>query len=259
MTERHLKVLVYGDNGTGKTQLGVTAPRPLILLNEPQGLESVRDAAVRLKREEPPAFIVTTAAQMRAAVALLRERAPADALVAKLGPLRAGKPWDASTYPRSIVVDSQTEAVKLIGEEIDEQSPPKLAKDNLPQKSDRYWNVLQDRADSWFRALRNLEYHVLHLALKDDREVGPEDNKKRVVRPMMPMHKLGAMLASTCNAVGGAGRESKKGEDERVVRYTVTFSAPDFVLSKKVPGLDDVEEPDFSTWVAKWTRYADRR
>lgn len=41
----YLKVLVYGDSGSGKTTWAVRSPRPLVLLTEPQGKASIAAAA----------------------------------------------------------------------------------------------------------------------------------------------------------------------------------------------------------------------
>ena len=60
----HLKALIFGDTGTGKTTLGVTCPTPLIILSETQGEASIRAAAKEAGMPMPATALVETGSRM---------------------------------------------------------------------------------------------------------------------------------------------------------------------------------------------------
>ena len=250
--ERFWNVLVYGRSGTGKSSLGVTAPDPVILLGELQGFESIRDAAHRLSKPVPPCFHITSAQELRQAIMILRDRedpAPIAKLAAAHGAAGVELPYDR---PGTVVIDSHTEMMKLLCDEIDEQSPPRIAKDGLPERSKRFWGVLSTRSDRLLRAFRDLPYHVLLLARLVDKEIGEGREKSRYVGPDLPMNKLGELTASITNAVGLSFKEAVpqlKDDTEHVFR--VRFSGPSHFLTKPLRPLADVESPDVSDWLAR--------
>lgn len=247
---RLYNILVYGQSGSGKSTLGVTAPDPVILLGESQGFESIRDAALRLGKPLPPTFHVTHADQLRQAIlALRREDEPLLELAALHGAAGIELPY---TRPKTVVLDSLTEMMKLVCDEIDEQSPPRIAKDGLPERSKRFWGVLSDRSDRLLRSLRDLPYHVLMLALLSDREVGEGQERSRVIGPQLPMHKLGELTASVTNAVGVSVRTATPLPDnDTEYSFNVRFAGPPYMLSKAMRPLGDKEPADFSAWVER--------
>lgn len=264
-----LKALVYGKTGTGKTQLGVTFPKPVFLQSEQQGFASVADAAQRTGLPMPPVLQVSRLDHVRCYLKALQSGSAepiADALRLATAPLIAAKSvTDAEleaairllpyARPESVVLDSVTDFARMIAEEIDLESPPRMAKDGLPQKSDRYWQVLRERCERMIRAFRDLPYHVLFLAELDDREIGEGDEKSREVRPAMPMNALPRALEHAVNVVGIAHftvkTEVKDGTPHYEREWGVRFAAPGWMHSKVMRPLDDVEPPDFRVWWAK--------
>lgn len=250
---------VYGESGVGKTHLGVTAPDPVILLGERQGFETVRDAARLLGKPVPPAFWINNPEALRVAVSTLQTSddplvdlirhfaGPGDDVDAAIAALPYRK-------PKTVVADSATEFLQLVWEGIGAQAKTKIAADGLPEVSMRYWGVMKDRSGRLIRAFRDLPYHVLFLALLDDREVGEEDERSRIVQPLTPMRSIPSMLVAATNAFGVAKRERKvsreEGTDKRKIeiRRYVQFEAPSYVVSKPLSPLEAEEIPDVSDW-----------
>lgn len=251
---RLLKALVYGKSGSGKTHLGVTAPDPVVLLSERQGFETIRDAAARLGRPLPPTFWVRSVDDLREALRILgTSKAPLEHMQQHFGSAdEQDEPLPYAT-PQTVVLDSMTDIAQLVSDDIDRIAPPRKGKDGLPVKAERYWGVLGDRMHGLIRAFRDLPYHVLFLALLDDRTVGEGEEAARQVGPMMPMRKMPAMLESAVNAVGVASVKQVpvKGQDVEL-QHGVTFAAPDWIMTKPLRPLRDREVADFGDWVQRW-------
>lgn len=260
--ERELKVLVYGESGVGKTSLGVTAPDPLFLLAERQGYLSIRATAERLGLPCPPSVYVQSVDHLRAALHALsseRER-PIEALArAAYGNVPGVQEFIATLpyqRPRTIVLDSVTEFFQLIDDGLSAAMGNKVASDGLPVKEQRHWQILGDRCQMLIRGFRDLPYHVLFLALMDDRVIETANANERRVAPLTPMRKIPGRLAAAVNAVGVmrmVDSMAKPGElPER--HRAVFFSAPDAFLSKGFDGLEGKEIADFTNWVSKVNR-----
>lgn len=268
---RLFKLLVYGESGVGKTHLGVTAPDPVILLAERQGFETIRDAAQMLGKPVPPSFWIRSRDDFADAIrALQSESEPLPAMVARAmkdDPEAAEKTIAELPYtkPKTVVIDSMTEIFQLLWDHMLEQAPPKTAKDGLPEVGKRHWGTMRDRAQAMIRTVRDLPYNVLFLALLDDREVGEDEQKERVVQPQAPMRAIPSMMVAAVNAAGVAKRDRLTRMDpatgDRVVeiRRYVQFLCPSFVLAKPIIGLDGDEEPDVSAWLAKLDTHVEER
>ncbi len=250
-----VNVGVYGPPGTGKTSFGVTAPDPLILLSERQGMVHVLAAAKRLNKPVPPVLFMTCVQDYRNVVRALHGN--------KAEPFRVwervevGKDqfekriaYESKAWPQSVVLDSLTDACRLIIEEIRTQSPPKRGKDNLPVDSQRFWNVLPDRVMAMIHGFRDAPVHAVFLCLADDREVGDEEDKRRQVKPAFPMRALAQVLAAAVNVMGYTYRREKRemGKPTKLV-YGVLTTGPEYMMLKPMRPLRDSEVPDFSHWV----------
>lgn len=255
---RKLNVCIYGESGSGKSSLGATAPKPVILLSETQGFESVRDACARLNIAVPPVFLVSSRELLGKAVIALsnNHKDPLAQICAELGGDPAQLPY---VKPESVVTDSLSDMCDLIWKNLLEQAPPKLARDGLPDTSQRHWQQMSERAGRLITSLRDLPYHMVYLCGLDDREVGDEENKTRWVGPLMPMRKLPAVVMRACNAVGvmRVRRKPKKkdqeaGELEQELERYVQFFGPDYMLTKPLKPLDEREVPDISDWIKRW-------
>lgn len=247
-------LLVYGPSGTGKTSLGVSAPDPVILLSERQGYESVKSAAKRLNKPIPPTFWIQNRDALSTAIKVLRRgntETLANLCDALLPKSEVEKAVTSLPYrkPQTVVIDSVTEMFNLISDDIDTTAPPKLAKDGLPERTMRYWTVLGDRAHGFIRAARDLPFHVVMLALQEDKETGEGDEKARIVQPMTPMRKIPAMLSSAVNAVGVSEVVRKRATGKQMeMKWQVKFASPSWMLTKPLRPLQDVETPDITDW-----------
>lgn len=241
----HVKICVYGPSGTGKTSLGVTAPKPLILLSEQQGALHIKQAALRLKVDMPATLIMEEPGDYKAVIRALHgdKKQPFKVL------LKDGTVAHEGEWPETVVVDSLTDMGRLIVADIRKQSPPKAGKDGLPVDAQRFWGVLGDRMQNAVLAFRDVPVNTLFLCLSDDRMVGPDDSQVREVRPDLPMRKLGNFLASTCNLMGFSYRaEDRKGGKSKV-DYGVLFRGPETHLLKPCAPLRPTEKPDASMWL----------
>jgi hypothetical protein len=259
----YLKALIYGKPGTGKTTLGATAPKPLILASERQALVHIRQAQARTGTPIVGALHMQSLQDYGNVLRTLR-LATQDPEQKKL-PFEikneSGKVlFSSPTWPESIVIDSITDACKLIDADIMRRSPAKEGRDGLPVVSERYWSVLRDNAEKLFRGFRDVDFHVIFIALEDDRTTGEGDEAERSVGPSLPMRALPSALAAAVNVVGVMTRlikpatAPKDGSTERGeadIRYVVRTVGPQWFLLKPYRPLRDVEEPNFSSWVAR--------
>lgn len=240
--KRRLKALVYGKSGTGKTNFGVSAPNPLILLSEQQAVPHIRAAAKRLGKPMPPVIVMEELSDYRRVLLALKADRTKPFVVRD----DDGDPaFEMPEFPETVVLDSVTDACELISQEIREQSPPKVGKDGLPVDSERYWNVLMDRAVKLIRAFRDVDANVLFLCLLDERVTGEGDDQVRWVGPQMPMRKLPGALQAAVNVVGVTYR--KLGKDKTSVFGISTFG-PDYMELKPFPPLRPAEVTDFTSW-----------
>lgn len=243
---------VYGRSGSGKTSLGVTAPKPLILLSERQGLLHVKQAAKRRGVPVPPVLFLEHLEDCRAVLRALR--GPKDQ------PLRIfevlGRGPDAQRnllmeleWPETVVLDSLTDILRLVVEEIREQSPPRQGKDGLPVDSERYWNVLGDRCQNLILGFRDAPVNKLFLCAEDDRFEGEGDDRRRQMGPSLPMRKLPAVLSGAVNLTAYAYRREVRENQSVKVSYGVMTSGPEYMLLKPCAPLRVAEVPDFTYWV----------
>lgn len=262
-----IKALIYGKPGSGKTNIGVSAPKPLILLTERQAVPNIKKAAKRLGRPRPPTFPISSLDDFRAvAKAFHGDRSkPFTVIDGVTGDVR----FELAEWPETVVVDSLTDACELVTEEIRRQAPPRPGKDGLPVDSERYWNVLSDRCAKLIRAYRDLPAHVLFLCLLKDKETGEGEEKSRVIAPQLPMNALVNVVMAAVNVVGvtyrrrgdavqatdpdgkPAVRPDGKPLMVRPMAYGVATTGPDFMELKPFPPLRDNEVTDFSSWVKR--------
>jgi len=250
--ETFVKALVYGKPGTGKTSFGVTAPKPLILLTERQGYVHIRQAAARLGVPVPETLFIEDAEDLRnvaRAVFSAHKSGASEVIVHN----ELGQETYRGPAPKTLVIDSITDAFRLLEDEIKREAPPQKGKDGLDAVSERYWGALADRGEKLIRGFRNLPVNVLFLALEDEKQVGEGAEAERLVGPMLPMRKMPSVLAAAVNVVGitvraiRAKAEGAKG-DAKIV-FAVRTVGPSCYLLKPCRPLRDTEVSDFSSWV----------
>jgi len=260
--QTYLKALAYGASGTGKTSLGVTAPEPLFVLTERQAVFHIRAAATRLKRPVPKIAFVENAEDLRnirTAIRVERGGEKGFTITDRSGAVIQTWPkW----WPQTIVLDSLTDMAKLLSDEIQAMGTQgQVDKDGMPKRKDPYGNLLTDRFDAFVRAVRDCPYHVLFLAEREEREIKDDDGvvQGRTIGPMFPMRKLAARVQHASNLVCMTFRQTKTvevkpGETRRVVQFGVETSGPDWMMTKSMPPLREVEVPNFTAWVRAFTK-----
>lgn len=253
--EKYVNAAFYGKSGTGKTSIGVTAPKPLILLSERQGIVHVKQAAKRLGKPVPPVAFMQSFNDYRNVLNALRGDKAQPFRVYQQRTTEKGVERDCvfelEEWPETVVVDSLTDCGRLCVEEIRRQSPPQKGKDGLPTDSQRFWNVLGDRMKNLILGFRDAPVHSVFLALADDREVGEDDDKHRQCSPDLPMRRLADVLSSAVNAIGYTYRKTVREPNKTTARivYGVMTTGPEYMTLKPYRPLRDIELPDFSHWV----------
>lgn len=247
-----LKALVYGKPGTGKTGFGVSAPEPLILLNEMQAQPHIRAAQGRVGRKAYGVLHMQCVQDYRnVARAFHGDRTKPFVVraVGKDGATDSGEVvFERPAWPQTVVLDSLTEALNLIEAEIREESPPKIGKDGLPVDSERYWNVFADRASKLIRTFRDVEANVLFLCLLDLKETGEGEQKVRWVGPQLVMRKLPGVVCAAVNVVGVTKRQLAA---DKTSVYGISTIGPEYMELKPFHPLRPVEVMDFSSWVQR--------
>lgn len=214
----HIKALIWGPNGTGKSTLCGTAPPPVLYAwTERQGLLSFQRMA-----PDADTLQIKSMADLRA---LLLE-------------LRRGDHGYAS-----VCLDSFTEMQQLI---IDEVTARKnLGPDEVARLSIEERLFIHDKSKSIVRAFRDLPMHVILTCLSETVVVGEGENARTMTRIMLSGQKLPAQMGQYFNLVGYAFKTI--GPDNLPV-HRIVFDGPADMGVKGMPGLRRREDPDIHYW-----------
>jgi hypothetical protein len=259
----YLKAGIMGPSGSGKSSLGATAPRPLILLSEKQGKDPALARARALKLPDPTIVEVDSLQDYRDCIKSMHgDRSKPFRWVAQDGTcIVEMDPW-----PETLVLDSLTDACELVEASIRQDAPPKKGEDGLDTFSQRHWNELKRRCQRLIRAFRDLDCNVLFLTLVDEKTTETSDGvTTRSIVPMLPMRKLPDILMQATNVCGYMQRKVVRDEDgsvlldgesrNMVLAVKVITNAPSYVKVKPCEGLDDLEVPDFTSWVERYREH----
>ena len=229
-----LKLLLYGDSGTGKTWTASTAPNPVFLLTEPNGLPTIRVSspdAVVIQADEGHGGMDTVRSFLRAA---------------KDGTLQS------ETGGQTVVLDSLNELQRMLRDEI---MASKVATTKGEVKFTlKDWGTLTDRMRGLVRAFRDLPMHIVAITHADSQV--DEASGERHVQPQFQGRALPNEIAGYFSAVGLMYRERSMDEDgNAVTNHRVLLNGPSTILCKGLPGLGAVEDPELQEWLTKLASY----
>jgi hypothetical protein len=235
----HAKFLLFGKSGAGKTRLGATAPNPIVLLTEANGLATLR-------RANPDAGVVEAYAPSKYGLTTSYE------VVAQFMQAAHAGEFAAAGY-RTVVVDSGTEVQRILRDQIlREKGQLQNAGYQFTQQD---WGMLTERMRRFARSVRDLPYHVVFLALSQEKQ--DEDGVEHVA-PSFEGQKLPNEIAQFFSAVGYAYKRRAKvvveGQAEQeVTKHAVLFQGATKYLVKPCDPLADVEVCDVSNWIERIT------
>jgi len=213
-----VKALVYGKSGAGKTHFGATAKNPIIAVCEKQAISVIQ------------------AINPNAAIAVIEEPNDLLELISHLKSLIAtGKcPYD------TLVVDSVSEYQRILKTKKIRDGGD--AKENLTQTE---WMIVIDRTFNVSRAIRDLDMHILLLALSVT--VAGEEDIPASTHPAFNGKNLHTDMASIVNIEGFLAKKIL--DDGRVV-HAIAFDAPSGFDSKGHRSLAKVVMPHWPHIVA---------
>jgi hypothetical protein len=217
----HIKGLIMGDSGAGKSYLIATAPNPLVLLTEPNG-------AMSIQASNPDALIIhiTDLNHMKAVLAAIRDGA-------------IKQPFD------TIVIDSITELQRMIQFDILAEANKK-GKDKRETLSKQDYGKLANRFTELITKIRNLPYHLICTCLVSI-QVIDENTGLTEIRPML-VGQAKMTVAQYFNGVGflyRTGKYDEYGSAERAllldgIERVKVKPFPNTVGTMKDPNLCDL-------------------
>lgn len=249
--EQYLKIGLTGDSGSGKTWLGTTAPKPLVLIWERQAKASIEASCAARGIEKPMMILIESIGDCgnvlraihgdQAKPCVVRERYYDPKT--KTNPVR--EVMRLPHWPETLVIDSLTDACAMMRAELLREAPPKVdGESGLPDESFAHRRTILDRCTQLIRAFRNVPAHVVFLCLKAEKKIyrARKEVGRRWVADL-PDKDLAARYMAACNIVGVPYiRSGHRG---------VALDADDWMGCKAFPPLRSFEVPDLSEWIAR--------
>tara|TARA_Y100000593_G_scaffold95131_1_gene200470 strand:- start:4369 stop:5166 length:798 start_codon:yes stop_codon:yes gene_type:complete len=219
--EIFIKLLLWGDSGSGKTHTSATIAseknKVAIALSELQGKLAISNATE---------------------YALVQPIADVSDLYKFIRLIKSGKLKEEGVD--CIVFDSLTEIQRLFADEIKGDSDTLQIKDYL---------LLHERMLKFLRYVRGLEYHVVCTALAVHK-TNEQDGSLRV-EPMFIGQKMCNMIAQFFNLVGYMDKAEITKDDVKKLRHRVILNSTSAYITKGTPQLNAIEEPNLRMWVEK--------
>jgi hypothetical protein len=213
----HVKALLHGNSGAGKTWASVSAPSPIVLLTEANGMASIKHAN--------PDAIVVHAKDMGVVREFFQEA-------------MSGTFSDAGC--KTIVVDSLTEIQRMMRDEI------MVGRQNYADFSMKDWGELTERMRRFVRILRDVPYHVVATALSS---ISEDADGVRHIVPQFQGRAIGNEIAGYFSLVGYVHKREVEDEDGgKVILRRTMLEGPSRVLCKPCGSLGGIVESDITEW-----------
>jgi hypothetical protein len=206
-----LKVLVYGDSGTGKTTWAAQAPHPLILLTEKQGLPSIFVA-----NPDAEVAIVQTYGQVLAALDRLKGATPVVLDDGQKALRVAGKSSDIIV--QTLVIDGLTQVSELCRQS--------MTSSKIDDTTLQEWGRVKRAVNRLCGSLRNIRCNVICTALSSDMDVEGE----RRTLPLMNPNSLRFEVAQYFSACAFSHKRGPR-------QYSLAWSLGARWITKEPPTL----------------------
>lgn len=209
----NIKILLHGDSGAGKTFCASSAPKPLVLLTERNGLVSIKHS-----NPEAVVAVCSTAKEVREVFNQI---------------LKKGlKHFGCET----LVVDSLTEIQRMFKDEIIEKSNKKLF-------SLQNWGELTETMRKFMRMLRSLDCSMVCIALSQYQQ---EEDTNRIL-PAFEGQKTPQEVSQYFSAVGFVYRTQQKDEKgNSTFVHKVMFEGPTRVTCKPCAPLSGIVDANMT-------------
>lgn len=222
----HLKVLIHGMSGAGKTHFAAGARDVAVCLVEAQGFGTIRD-------NHPHAIVPgVEGADGVPRLRDMREVREFFSLAAR-GVL-------AEHGIRSIVIDSITEIQRMM---IDEIMQGKAQPGAVFTKAD--YGTLGTKMQAFLRMVRDLPYHVIGVCLTDWQQ--EEGTGRRILAPLVK-GSIQKEISGYFHVTGYAYRRQDDDAKDGVGRY-IMVDGDDRYTCKPYGPLKGVLAPDFNLWL----------
>lgn len=254
-----VNALVTGDSGTGKTAFASSAPKSLYLAFEQQAKIVVRKHQ-RMSGVGSSVGILfpETAEDLRATVRAFHgpRNEPFRIVHCDTGQIV----FESDDWPLTLVIDSVTDAVGLIRDEIDARVPLQVASDGFYDRNMRRRGTYREESEKMFRAVRDLSCHVLWLAILDegiDEASDGSKNRYAGVKLLAKTHRSALMQTTNIAGVSRRRIHPPKRDEEGVeveparIEYVIQLVGPSYLPLKEYRPLADFEQPDFSSWLER--------
>jgi hypothetical protein len=255
----YINALVCGPSGSGKTAFGATAPKPLILAAEQQSKIVIRKHR-KMNDLEPAIGILhpETGADFKDIVRACH--GPRDEPFTVVGKTTGKVVFESQEWPLTIVIDSVTDAVKMLRDDIDDRVPLQIASDGFVDRNMRRRGAYREESERMFRAFRDVSMHIVWLAILDEGlDEASDGSKRRYAGPSLLAKTHRAALMQTTNVAGVMRRRVTAPEtddegniiEEPRIEYGVQLVGPTYLPLKEFRPLEDMEVPNFSSWVER--------